>query len=93
MKQYRLGTALLESSSAENDLGDLVDNKLSMCQKCAFMDKKASGILRCIWKNISSRSREVTLPLYSALVRPQLECLVQLWAQCKRDTEVLKQVQ
>jgi len=73
MHQYSLGVDLLESSSAERDLGVLVDDRLTMRQQCALAAKKAKGILGCIKKSVASRSREVLLPLYTALVRPHLE--------------------
>ncbi|KAJ7404061.1 hypothetical protein BTVI_73968 [Pitangus sulphuratus] len=45
MHLYRLGADLLESSSVEKDLGDPVDNELSMSQKCALVARKVNDIL------------------------------------------------
>ena len=62
--------------------------------KCALVPKKAHGVLGYIKKSSVSRSRNVLLHLYTALVRPHLEYCVQSWApHFKKEEELLERVQ
>ena len=70
MHQYKLDN-LLQRSSAEKDLRVLLDNRLAMSQQYILVGKKANNLLGCIKKSMDCRSREVSLLLYSTMVRPR----------------------
>ena len=71
-----------------------MDIKFNMSQQYTLAEKKADQILGFIRKCTANNSKEVILPLYSALVRPHLEYSAHCWAhQYKRDMDILERVQ
>ena len=76
----------IESSPDEKDLRVLVEEKLNMSQECPLAAPKDYSILSSIKSRVTSKLREVILPLYSALVRSHLEFCIQLRGPSTTDT-------
>lgn len=73
MQQCRLRVSCLRNSFSEKDLAIVEDKKLNMSQQCDFVARKANSSPGCISKTAASRSGEVSLLLFLALVRLHLE--------------------
>ncbi|KFQ03897.1 hypothetical protein N330_07673, partial [Leptosomus discolor] len=91
--QHRLGDEGIESSPTKKHLGVLLDEKLDMIQQCVLVAQKARHSLGYKKSSVASRSREVILPLYSALVRPHLQCCIQLWGPQHKNMDLLERVE
>ena len=69
----------------------LIDERPNMSRQCVLAAQRENHTLDCIKRSVASRSREVILPLCSALMRPHLKYCVQfLDPQHKKDMELLE---
>ena len=79
-------------NSPEKDLGVSVDEIFNMNWQFALAAQKANCSLGYSKRSVTSRSKDMILPLYSTLVRPHLEYCVQFWSpQHKKDMELLEE--
>ena len=93
-QNYSLENAKITNTKSEKDLGVIVTSDLKSKCQCLNARNKANRILGFIARTVKSRSKEVILKLYIALVRPHLDYAVQFWnPHYRKDIEQLEAVQ
>ena len=91
---YRLGNQELKSSDKEKDLGVIIDSTLKYSEQCNVAVKNANRTLGLIKRTVKSRSKDIMVKLYKALVRPKQEYCVQSWRPfLRKDIDSMERVQ
>ena len=91
---YTMAGNPLEEADLEKDLGVTFDRDLKFNHHINSIVNKANSRLGLIKRTITTRSREVILPLYKSLVRPILEYCVAIWhPHLQRDINEIEKVQ
>ena len=84
----------LTKSTAEKDLGVLVDENLSFEDHVIAVTKKANQMAGMILHNITNRDKYIMIPLFKALVRPILEYANAVWCPfLKKNKDKVERVQ
>ena len=78
-RNYELNGTVLDGISVQKDLGIDVSDDLKSARHIDEIVLKANRTLGMISRNIESKTKDILIPLYTALVRPHLEYCVQAW--------------
>jgi ribonucleases P/MRP protein subunit RPP40 len=91
---YSINGVNLCEVDEERDLGIIVQENLKVSSQCLKVVKTANKVLGMIKRSFASRSKEIVLNLYKALVRPHLEFCIQAWRPyLKKDIDIIEGVQ
>ena len=58
----------------------MINCNLKVSDQCIAASKKANMMLGLISRNLDHKAQEVMTKLYTAFVRPHLECAIQFWS-------------
>ncbi len=87
-------TRLITKCEQINDLGIAVNAAFTPLVNVLTITNKAREMLYFIKRSLTCLTKEIFLPLYSALVRPQLECAIQVTCPyLKKDMYLLERIQ
>lgn len=72
----------------------LMDSKLKVSKPYFLRAEQACIFLHCFRSSVAKSWKNMILPLYSALVKPYMECCISCWAlQYLGDMAILERVQ
>ena len=91
---YSLDGTVLSETTAEKDLGVLIDNELKFSKHIRSKVSQANRLIGLIKISFESIDEDMFKNLYNTLIRPQLEYCVQAWSpHMRKDIDLLENVQ
>ena len=92
--KYKLYNTDLDTTTAERDLGVIVDNKLNFNEHIAKQSKKANMVMGIIRRTFKHLDDKMFVKLFKALVRPHLEYAQAVWhPQHAKEINLIESVQ
>ena len=76
-EEYKMGDAVLGRTMQEKDLGVTFSAAMKVSEQCGIAASKGNQILGLIRRTITYKKKQLTVPLYKAIVRPHLEYCIQ----------------
>ena len=91
---YDIGGTILSKTLNEKDLGIIMNTNMKVSEQCRIAASKGNHVIVLIRRNITYFYKEKSLivPLYKAIVRPNLEYCIQAWSPYLRK-DMLDKIQ
>ena len=90
---YKMGDTVLGTTVNEKDLGVTISVDMKVSEQCGIAASKSNKILGLIRRNIAYKGKKLIIPLYKAIVRPDLEYCIQLCRPYrKKDVDTLERI-
>ena len=80
-EEYTMGDAVLGRTTQEKDLGVTFCADMKVSEQCGIAASKGNQIIGLIRRTITYKEKQLIVPLYKAIVRPNLEYCIQAFSQ------------
>ena len=91
---YEMGGTILSKTVKEKYLGVTMNTNMKVSEQCRIAASKGNNVLGMSRRNITYIENSLIVPLYKAIVRPQLEYCIQAWnPHLRKDIDMLEKIQ
>ena len=91
---YEIGGTILSKTVKEKYLGLTINASMNVSEQCRIAASKGNQILGMNRRNITYKEKSLIVPLYEAIVRPQVEYCIQAWnPHLRKDIVMLDKIQ